>query len=70
MPEQWQVMIYPSRDRLLELGIIETPGEWVPSAVGTGATPAEARADARRRIGGWLEAIALLEEAERGDVAQ
>lgn len=63
--EQWQVTYQPDRDRLRELGIIGADSEFVPVAVGIGDTPELARADARRRIAGWLEAIALLEEAER-----
>jgi hypothetical protein len=66
MPERWSVEISPDRAKLAELGIIAgDQHEFVPIAVGVGATPEEARADARRRIAAWLEAIALLEEAER-----
>jgi hypothetical protein len=70
MPEQWQVTVTPDRTRLAALGIIEgNPHDFVPCAVGVGDTPEDARADARRRIAAWLEAIALLEEAERGNPA-
>lgn len=63
MPEAWCVTIYPDEEKLAEVGI---SGDWGPPTVtGTGATPEAARADARKRLAAWMEALALLEEAER-----